>query len=162
MLGSPCKGDRFKGDIMHPAIQEVFQFFQYDHLPEHLQEISRECHDLAASMIAKGLEGRELTVGLRKLLEAKDCFVRAGLGFTPISRHIMFNRLMFFLFACLCVYPTRRQMTLMLSQARTRNQATSGAGKRLAKRTPSFSTLLSTFNIGNLCFRWSRKRIPSK
>jgi len=33
---------------------------------------------LALDMVEK-LEGPELTAGLRKLLEAKDCFVRAAL-----------------------------------------------------------------------------------
>jgi hypothetical protein len=33
--------------------------------------------------MARNLEGAELTVGLRKLLEAKDCMVRAALDVTP-------------------------------------------------------------------------------
>lgn len=43
------------------------------------QTVSRPCHDLAAQMIAALPDGPELTTGLRKLLEAKDCFVRAAL-----------------------------------------------------------------------------------
>ncbi|WP_435108841.1 hypothetical protein [Nocardiopsis synnemataformans] len=53
--------------------------FIYTHLPPHLREISIPCHDLAEAMILASPDGPELTAGLRKLLEAKDCFVRAAL-----------------------------------------------------------------------------------
>jgi hypothetical protein len=65
---------------MHPAIAQVWQYFAYAHLPLHLQAVSKPCHDLAAAMIAALPENPEVTVGLRKLLEAKDCFVRAALA----------------------------------------------------------------------------------
>lgn len=51
--------------------------FEYAHLPAHLQEISSPICALAEQMIAVLPEGEELEEGLRKLLEAKDCFVRA-------------------------------------------------------------------------------------
>lgn len=60
----------------------IFRYFKYDHLPEHLQKISKQFHDLATAMIntiQDGEGGPEKAAGLRKLLEAKDCFVRAGL-----------------------------------------------------------------------------------
>lgn len=63
----------------HPATQGLAKFFVFAHLPTHLQEVSRPCHDLAAAMIDNLPDGPELTTGLRKLLEAKDCFVRAAL-----------------------------------------------------------------------------------
>lgn len=62
----------------HPSIAGILKFFEYEHLPEHLRDISRSCCDLAHKM-ALQLQGPELTVGLRKLLEAKDAFVRAAL-----------------------------------------------------------------------------------
>jgi ferritin-like protein len=65
---------------MHPAIAQLWQYFAYTHLPPHLQAISKPCHDLAAAMMAMLPENPEVTVGLRKLLEAKDCFVRAALA----------------------------------------------------------------------------------
>lgn len=68
---------------MHPAVKSVLQFFKYDHLPEHLQEPSKACTDLAEEMAADLPQNAELTVGLRKLLEAKDCFVRAKLWKDP-------------------------------------------------------------------------------
>ena len=64
---------------MHPATEAILKFFSYDHLPIRLQTISRPFSDLANQM-AILLDGPELTVCLRKLLEAKDCAVRASLA----------------------------------------------------------------------------------
>jgi hypothetical protein len=64
----------------HPGTAGIAQFFAYEHLREDLQAISKPCHDLAEAMIIALPDGPELTAGLRKLLEAKDCFVRAGFG----------------------------------------------------------------------------------
>lgn len=61
----------------HEATQELMAFFTYSHLPTELQQLSAPCFDLAMTMLHLLPDGRELTVGLRKLLEAKDCFVRA-------------------------------------------------------------------------------------
>ena len=58
--------------------EELLQFFRYEHLPSNLQEVSMPCAELARNMLARLGEGRETTAGLRKLLEAKDCFVRAA------------------------------------------------------------------------------------
>jgi hypothetical protein len=63
----------------HPSTSGIAKFFAYDHLPERLQAISKPAHDLAEAMIGALPDGPELTAGLRKLLEAKDCFVRANL-----------------------------------------------------------------------------------
>jgi hypothetical protein len=68
---------------MHLAIEQVFRYFAYAHLPPPLQEISKPFHDLAAAMIVRLPASPEVTVGLRKLLEAKDCFVRAALPSAP-------------------------------------------------------------------------------
>lgn len=57
----------------------LMQFFKFAHLPEHLQEPSRSCAQLAEQMDSELEESAEKTAGLRKLLEAKDCFVRAKL-----------------------------------------------------------------------------------
>jgi hypothetical protein len=63
----------------HPATVSIARYFAYDHLPGPLQEVSRRCEWLADAMIGDLPDGPELTTGLRKLLEAKDCFVRAAL-----------------------------------------------------------------------------------
>jgi hypothetical protein len=65
---------------LHPSIVSLLRYFEYAHLPEHLQWISRPFHDLAHDAAHNwNLDGAELTAGLRKLLEAKDCLVRAAL-----------------------------------------------------------------------------------
>lgn len=58
---------------------EILKFFAYSHLPPHLQLLSKSFHDLAMEMVAKNPPSAEQAMGLRKLLEAKDCFVRASL-----------------------------------------------------------------------------------
>lgn len=62
-----------------PATEHLLRFFAYAHLPEPLQAVSFECSVLADEMVERLADGPELTAGLRKLLEAKDCFVRAAL-----------------------------------------------------------------------------------
>lgn len=63
----------------HPGTVGLVRFFAWSHLPEHLRPISAQSCDLACAMVATLPDGPELTAGLRKLLEAKDCFVRAAL-----------------------------------------------------------------------------------
>lgn len=62
---------------MHPNVLELLSYFRTDHLPEHLRKISAPFGELAGA-IADQLDGPEVTVCLRKLLEAKDCAVRAA------------------------------------------------------------------------------------
>ncbi len=58
----------------------IMKFFGYEHLPKGtLQRISKECHLLAQTMQMSLDDSPEKSAGLRKLLEAKDCFVRAAL-----------------------------------------------------------------------------------
>lgn len=57
----------------------IMQFFTYEHLPERLQAVSKPIGDLARSVDEALPDGAEKSAGLRKLLEAKDCFVRAEL-----------------------------------------------------------------------------------
>lgn len=57
----------------------MLQFFAYAHLPAHLQEISRPFGEFAEWIVATLPMNPERTVALRKLLEAKDCAVRAKL-----------------------------------------------------------------------------------
>lgn len=57
----------------------IMRFFEYAHLPESLQQISQPICELAHQMNARHPESAEKTAGLRKLLEAKDCFVRCTL-----------------------------------------------------------------------------------
>ncbi|MGW5720790.1 hypothetical protein ACWEVP_31775 [Amycolatopsis sp. NPDC003865] len=64
----------------HPATAQIARFFDADHLSrEDMRTVSQACCDLAETMLEHLDDGPELTAGLRKLLEAKDCFVRAVL-----------------------------------------------------------------------------------
>jgi len=57
----------------------IMAFFTYEHLPEKLQTISKPIGDLAKEMDDTLSPSAEKSAGLRKLLEAKDCLVRASL-----------------------------------------------------------------------------------
>ena len=60
-------------------MNRMMKWFAYEHLPIKLRGISALCAGLAQDMDNQLPEGPEKTAGLRKLLEAKDCFVRARL-----------------------------------------------------------------------------------
>lgn len=63
-----------------PAVEPqeyLLQFFEYGHLPPHMQDTSKQFHDLAHALIASVPRNPERTMALRRLLEAKDCAVRA-------------------------------------------------------------------------------------
>lgn len=57
----------------------LMQFFEYSHLPEHLQKISKPFGELATFIESTLPDNPEKTTALRKLLEAKDCAVRANI-----------------------------------------------------------------------------------
>lgn len=66
-------------DGRHPATTSIARYFAFEHLPPHLRAVSQPFHHLAQHLIGVLPDGPELTAGLRKLLEAKDCAVRAAL-----------------------------------------------------------------------------------
>lgn len=59
--------------------EPLLQFFAYKHLPIHLQSTSSRFHTLAEYIIETLPANLERSMALRKLLEAKDCAVRAKL-----------------------------------------------------------------------------------
>ena len=61
-------------------MNDIMKYFTYEHLPAHLQEVSKPIGELAKQMNESLPDGPEKSAGLRKLLEAKDCLVRAKLG----------------------------------------------------------------------------------
>ena len=63
---------------MDPA-EQILKFFSFSHLPEDLQPFSKIFHTAAHQLMEVLPPGPERTVCLRKLLEAKDCGVRASL-----------------------------------------------------------------------------------
>lgn len=74
---------------IHPAPHEftpmqvetdpILRFFHYTHLPPKLQAVSQQFCSLALFIVNGTPRNAERTTALRKLLEAKDCAVRAAL-----------------------------------------------------------------------------------
>lgn len=58
---------------------EILKFFEYEHLPEHLQTVSKPFCELARWTWENLPDCAETHVAQRKLLEAKDAAVRAAL-----------------------------------------------------------------------------------
>lgn len=95
LICSQCAADlankTLGGDSMNneevPAINKsdlekqypILKFFAFMHLPPHLQLISGPISAMAYNVAANSNPGAETSAGLRKLLEAKDCFVRAAI-----------------------------------------------------------------------------------
>lgn len=66
----------------HPATTQLLRWFEFDHLPAGIpRETSRRVAELVEDLVEviELPDGPELSAGLRKLLEAKDCFVRAAI-----------------------------------------------------------------------------------
>lgn len=57
----------------------LLQFFEYEHLPAKLQDVSKPFGELAKKIVSELPSNPERTVALRKLLESKDCAVRSVL-----------------------------------------------------------------------------------
>jgi hypothetical protein len=57
----------------------TIKYFAYSHLPEKFQFVSKQVCTLAELMEEILPDGPEKSAGMRKLLEAKDCFVRAAI-----------------------------------------------------------------------------------
>jgi hypothetical protein len=62
-----------------PNHEHYLQFFAFEHLPAYLQPVSKTFADVANWMVEHLPRNPQRTNGLRKLLEAKDCAVRAVL-----------------------------------------------------------------------------------
>jgi len=58
-------------------VEHILQFFAFEHLPGHLQVVSKPFHDMAHQLMQALPQNAERTVALRKLLESKDAAVRA-------------------------------------------------------------------------------------
>lgn len=61
---------------MNEQLEEKLKYFEYKHLPEHLQEVSRSFCELAHKIVDTLPRCSQRTIALQKLLEAKDCAVR--------------------------------------------------------------------------------------
>lgn len=72
----------------HPGTTHLLRFFSFNHLSGHPQTISQACTYLAHEMVTHLPDGPELSAGLRKLLEAKDCFVRAAVAVQEVDSEV--------------------------------------------------------------------------
>lgn len=71
--------DRYRRE-RHPGTVHVLNHLVPNpRLPAELRNIAELVAELADDVLTEVPDGPELTAGLRKLLEAKDCFVRARL-----------------------------------------------------------------------------------
>lgn len=66
----------------------VIQYFRHEHLPKGVIQDTSKVFSEVAELMIQTLSGaysnhQEIAAGLRKLLEAKDCFVRAALATRP-------------------------------------------------------------------------------
>jgi hypothetical protein len=61
-------------------LDPMLQWFEFDHLPPALRDVSQPFGVLAHLIVDTLPRNAERTVALRKLLEAKDCAVRARLA----------------------------------------------------------------------------------
>lgn len=57
----------------------TIKYFAFAHLPPKLQAVSKPIGELAEKLETLLPDGPEKSAGMRKLLEAKDCFVRCAL-----------------------------------------------------------------------------------
>lgn len=64
----------------------ILQYFEYEHLPPYLQQISKPFYDLAKSIMITVPYNAEMFMCLRKLLEAKDCAVRASVTVSYVDQ----------------------------------------------------------------------------
>lgn len=65
---------------------QILQFFKYEHLPTHLKDVSIPFAALAHNLAKELPHCPETSAALRKLLEAKDCAVKAKLLGTRINQ----------------------------------------------------------------------------
>lgn len=64
---------------MLPVVRDLLQWLTFSHLPEALQNYSRPFYLAAVEIIQINAYSPELVDTLKKLIEAKDCAVRAGI-----------------------------------------------------------------------------------
>lgn len=66
----------------------MIQWFSWQHLPSHLQAVAAPLRCLAEEIDAAIPDSPEKTAGMRKLLEAKDCFVRAAIEAKAVKQGV--------------------------------------------------------------------------
>ena len=78
---------------MTDSREPILQFFEFDHLPSSLHDVSRSFARLAARIVDTLPRNPERSTALRKLLEAKDAAVCAADSREPILQFFEFDHL---------------------------------------------------------------------
>lgn len=68
---------------MADQARDLLRYFTYQHLPPYLQEVSAPFLAVASEMHQMLPPGPEKDTTMRKLVEAKDCAVRAASDLEP-------------------------------------------------------------------------------
>ena len=68
---------RYQSYEMLESVERILSYFVDEHLPLYLQRVSKSVDDLAWDVAAQYPQNDELEMALRKLLEAKECLLRA-------------------------------------------------------------------------------------
>lgn len=76
---APSASDDTMNEIQQLTGERMLAFFKSGHLPENLRRVSEPFGALACHLVHELPLNAERTVAPRKLLEAKDCAVRAML-----------------------------------------------------------------------------------
>jgi hypothetical protein len=63
----------------HPGITSLLGYLDCPHLPEDLRRFTEPLHRAGVDLSDLLPDSPELTAGLRKLVEAKDCLIRAAI-----------------------------------------------------------------------------------
>ncbi len=80
---------RRHAQIAKAPYRDMLSFFDYRHLPEVLQGVSKPFHNLAHSLVDELPNHSQKMVALQKLLEAKDAAVRIAVASTHSQRDKM-------------------------------------------------------------------------
>jgi hypothetical protein len=59
---------------------EKLRWFEYSHLPYEIREVAEHIAHIAHEISDMIPDHPQLVLGLQKLIEAKDCFVRAAIA----------------------------------------------------------------------------------
>ena len=72
-------GDESRSEekLTFESTNPIMEFFEYEHLPLQVQFVSKMICEAAKQLDQNLKDCPEKSAGMRKLLEAKDCFVRA-------------------------------------------------------------------------------------
>lgn len=70
--------------MSNSMVEPLMRYFVYKHLPPHLQDVSKKFSELAEYLLTLP-SNEERSAAFRKLLEAKDCAVRARLD-APLDK----------------------------------------------------------------------------